>query len=615
MKNLVILFMLLLITPLWAQEIVQVEYFIDSDPGYGLGTPVSISPAEEIDINFTADLNEVNEGFHVLYVRIKDANGKWSLATGQPFLKEFLMTTDVAPFITDAEYFIDNDPGYGNGTDIPITQGDNIDESFIVDLSNISVGFHVLYVRLKDENGKWSLATARPFMKEFLMTNDEAPMITEAEYFIDEDPEYGNGTAITITQADNIDESFIVDLSDLSDGFHMLYIRIKDENGKWSLANSRAFSKEFLPVEHTPNITQVEYFIDEDPGYGNGINVPITAQDSLDHSFIVDLSNLSDGFHVLYVRMQDENGKWSLANRKSFLHEDDQIYPISAIEYYVTGEGIDEPVVHTDHNFLPAEDIDVRFVTDLAGLLLAEDYHLYVTLYDENYVPSLTYNHTFDIVEQVAILWNLAEDEVTYRIYAGETQTETGLIAFANFGDSNLTWQITDNVDWLHPSPASGELLPTEEQEIELYFDASNLEEGTYTALVTIESNDPYVPVYEIPVELMVETFVGIDDQVEIPTVTVPERYHLSQNFPNPFNPTTTINYELPVTTPVLLKIYDVSGQLIKTLIDAEKEAGHYSVIWDGTDSRNRAVSSGVYFYRIEAGDMYHSIKRMVLLK
>lgn len=81
----------------------------------------------------------------------------------------------------------------------------------------------------------------------------------------------------------------------------------------------------------------------------------------------------------------------------------------------------------------------------------------------------------------------------------------------------------------------------------------------------------------------------------------VPREYALSQNYPNPFNPETTIRYSLPQASEVTLKIYNVLGQRIRTLVDGRKEAGNYSIQWDGLSDRGQNVSSGVYFVEIRA--------------
>ena len=94
----------------------------------------------------------------------------------------------------------------------------------------------------------------------------------------------------------------------------------------------------------------------------------------------------------------------------------------------------------------------------------------------------------------------------------------------------------------------------------------------------------------------------------------VPGAYRLAQNFPNPFNPSTTIKFDMREKGNVTLKIYNVAGQLVKTLVDGVKDAGAYSITWDGTNNLGSRVSSGVYFYKMNTKH-FSETKKMVLLK
>jgi hypothetical protein len=89
----------------------------------------------------------------------------------------------------------------------------------------------------------------------------------------------------------------------------------------------------------------------------------------------------------------------------------------------------------------------------------------------------------------------------------------------------------------------------------------------------------------------------------------IPKEFNLSQNYPNPFNPSTVISYQLPVSSKVIIKVYDALGKEVRTLVNEEKPAGSYSVSFDAT-----ALSSGFYFYKITAGN-FISTKKMILLR
>ncbi len=94
-----------------------------------------------------------------------------------------------------------------------------------------------------------------------------------------------------------------------------------------------------------------------------------------------------------------------------------------------------------------------------------------------------------------------------------------------------------------------------------------------------------------------------------------PTSYQLDQNYPNPFNPSTTIGYQLPDdNTHVRLVVYNITGQIVKTLFDGTQNAGSYKLVWDGTNSGGAHVSSGIYFYRIAAGK-FVQVKKTILLK
>jgi len=103
--------------------------------------------------------------------------------------------------------------------------------------------------------------------------------------------------------------------------------------------------------------------------------------------------------------------------------------------------------------------------------------------------------------------------------------------------------------------------------------------------------------------------------EVAATPLTAPETFRLEQNHPNPFNPTTTIRYHVSVASPITLTIFNLAGERVQTLVNAEfKPAGNYSVLWNGRDQAGRSAPSGVYLYRLETGATMQ-VKKMTLMK
>lgn len=138
--------------------------------------------------------------------------------------------------------------------------------------------------------------------------------------------------------------------------------------------------------------------------------------------------------------------------------------------------------------------------------------------------------------------------------------------------------------------------------------DLSNSPGDTFTVSLTISCRDACSTLYQSAVFLELCREVTGSQTPEV------NAFRLVQNYPNPFNPNTTIRYEIPAPCHVRMKIYDVNGRLVRTLVDMQRDSGPHIVTWDGTDNHGRAVASGIYFYRVTAGS-FAGTKKMVLLK
>ncbi|NIT59935.1 MAG: T9SS type A sorting domain-containing protein, partial [Aliifodinibius sp.] len=109
---------------------------------------------------------------------------------------------------------------------------------------------------------------------------------------------------------------------------------------------------------------------------------------------------------------------------------------------------------------------------------------------------------------------------------------------------------------------------------------------------------------------------MGLYSDTELP----PQNFVLYQNQPNPFNPSTTIRYQLPHAATVRLDVYNILGQKVKTIVNARQKAGFYTVQWNSTDDSGNQVSSGLYIYRLNVAaktkdEKFVSVKKMLLVR
>jgi hypothetical protein len=224
--------------------------------------------------------------------------------------------------LSKAEYFFDTDPGFGNGISINLAGNpDSINQNFSIPIGSLSQGFHNLFFRVKNTQGKWAMYMGRRF---FVLPNPSTLLtgpISKAEYFFDSDPGFGNGTPINISPtSDSISQNIAIPIGGLAVGFHNLFFRVKSNQGKWSMYMGRRFY--VLPNLVAPSskkIVNAEYFFDVDPGVGNGIDLPINQiGDSVNFSSVLNVGNLSLGNHVISVRVQDSSRVWSLYFSRPF---------------------------------------------------------------------------------------------------------------------------------------------------------------------------------------------------------------------------------------------------------------------------------------------------------
>jgi hypothetical protein len=281
-----------------AQTLTQVRVYFDGNDEQS--QYFAVASLASINQPFTIDVSVLPRGMHTLYVEVKDNNGRWSLYDHDNIhiWGGLQMAT-----LNACEYFFDSDPGFGEGIQIPLSAS-TVNDSYDLDLTGLSNGVHVAYVRVRDGVNQWSLYAQRVFQIVGSMQEE----LVEAEYFFNSDPGLGNGQPISLSNL-AFEGSLELSVAGLPNGVHTLYMRVKDARGIWSL-----FSQHNILVTNAqPGTTLIyaEYYFDSDPGQGNAIPLVVPQSSVINGNFSITLPANLTGTHSICTRVQDINGQWS----------------------------------------------------------------------------------------------------------------------------------------------------------------------------------------------------------------------------------------------------------------------------------------------------------------
>jgi len=220
-------------------------------------------------------------------------------------------------------------------------------------------------------------------------------------------------------------------------------------------------------------------------------------------------------------------------------------------------------------------------------------------------------------------LWQLAGDSVVQSMIT-PGNSDGGITfdgQYLRFADNTRKQIISADVGiptadcpWLTVNDTSGTLEPGQSTTITLEVNAAGLNSGRYRAHLLLTSNDPDRHTLLIPVQLN----VNIPNDLTADSPPVPLKFRLKQNFPNPFNPVTTIAFSIPGSPGstgnfdlVTLQIFDILGRQVETLIHRKLPPGEYQIQWDAS---HRSIPSGIYYYQLTYGNR-KLVKKMVLIK
>lgn len=208
-----------------------------------------------------------------------------------------------------------------------------------------------------------------------------------------------------------------------------------------------------------------------------------------------------------------------------------------------------------------------------------------------------------------AYLWNFGDGSTSTQATVTHSYSQAGnftyslLVTDNDGGTGQATGQVTilEGASRLSVDPSSGTIAAGGSQMIRITLDAVGLPNGTYSGEVNIVTNGGNIT---LPLNITVDPTVSVKNLKETPT-----EFYLSQNYPNPFNPATTIEFSIPERSIVNLKIFDIKGEEVRTVIQEEMNPGKYSINFNAS-----GLVSGIYLYKLQANGFVKT-KKLILLK
>ena len=291
----------------------KVEYFFDSDPGYGQGSWMAATTDADGNFSFQAPTTTLEPGRHLLGFRAylpgnpnaaeeSDRSDHYA----PTIIQEVYVPQSETPVITYVEYFWDTDPGAGMGTKLDITPASELNLTNIeIPTDGLSKGSHLLGIRAKGERGWSPLIMQEVYVPEATSGSTD---VTRVEYFWDIDPGFGKGTPLPFTKGQEVSiDNAAVSIDGLTVGDHQLFVRAFGNNG-WTPTLSQTIYVE--PDAASLKVLQGEYFWNDDPGYGQGTPITLTEGQEISIQDFPVPSGSVHGDAVLFVRYRGTMG-WS----------------------------------------------------------------------------------------------------------------------------------------------------------------------------------------------------------------------------------------------------------------------------------------------------------------
>ena len=422
----------MLLTMGWSSSVAQtndiihaVEYFWDTDLGFGQGIPISFTPGKEVNLeNLQIPTDGIASGEHVVGIRAHTAQG-WG-----PTIVQRINISGTSQHTGDmsveaVEYFWDVDPGFGNGKPIPITQGKEVDlNNLQIPTDGIEPGEHVVGIRAHTAQG-WGPTIVQRITISGTSQHTGDMSVEAVEYFWDDDPGFGKGNPVPITQGKEVDlNNLQIPTDGIESGEHVVGIRAYTAQGwgptivqRITVAGNSQISDEEL------QLIGLEYFWNEDPGYGQGtfMELPSEKEVTLENLQIPTLNVHGDA--TLFIRVHSKMG-WGPTIPYSILVDAEGNYTLNS----------QAETSMTNRNYQSLADA----FADFADRGVGDNIVLTIPTTNENYILDAT---TVDMLDQIAV--------ITESIEQRSDNHEAKTIAFTATEGSGNTLDVTTTDDGL----------------------------------------------------------------------------------------------------------------------------------------------------------------------
>jgi hypothetical protein len=623
------------------RTIVGGEYFVNVDPGPGNGIAIS-GGGETAQSEFSLATTSLAAGSHVFYVRYRNSDGTWGPPVGAPFVVSDDDPTDPVR-ITRAEYFIDVDPGPGHGRAVNLTGGSSV---LIDDLqasaAGLAPGLHAVFVRFGTQDGVWGPPIGAPFVIRE-EGGEDAVVLAAGEYFIGADPGLGLAMAFGASGS-SFFGSLSTSVSDLPPGTHAVSVRFKDSRGIWGPAVSAPI------VVRSPsdfNIVAAELFFRSPGQAGSGISIEPVGPVADERTFALEAMNVDSlglGSHRVYARVMREDGTWSrIASTTLEVMEESRITAVADTAYTIIGRSITMRVLENDV-YLGDGTLRVRSVTSPANgtaAILSDTAVTYTPTAEFYGWDAFSYEADddvgppsvgFAVVGVRNVTQAICDDPSTMPTWNGEFVDLGNGVGYAvvslpaGFLNVELAPQ-AENTTLIRPHSADGrelddlraggEALPprhvsagvgrsawtylgfSPDTSVRIRASATQSGHGRLAATVTDQCDR----------SVEIETAVTLDADESVTAL----KTSLWPAYPNPASSHTLIRFDLEHASHVVIKVYDITGREVVTLVDSLLPSGAHERQWSAT-SNGTAPASGVYFYRMTAGS-YHEARSVVMLR